>query len=105
MREKRSGDLSGIVMLWEVDSEKALGEVAVEERKTRENMLGLSCWSMVEVRLKVVLGGKWTWKICWVWWAQPGAGLEAIVDAAGVIESVGTMARPERRVARYKCEV
>ena len=63
MRENRSGDLSGMVMLWDEDSEKVF-VLDVEERKRRENMLGLSCWSIVEVRAKVALGGKWTWKIC-----------------------------------------
>lgn len=67
MREKRSGDLSGMVMRWELDSEKADVDVdVVEGEKTRENMLGLSCWSIVEVKLKVVFGGKCTWKICWL---------------------------------------
>jgi len=73
MREKISGDLSGMVMLWEVVSEKAWLNVGDDEgRKARENMLGLSCWSMVEVMLKVVCGGKWTWKICEAWCAEPG---------------------------------
>jgi hypothetical protein len=35
----------------------------LSERKTRENIEGASCWSMVRVREKVVSGGKWTWKI------------------------------------------
>ena len=61
-----------MVMLWEVVSEKAWLNVGDEGRKTRENMLGLSCWSMVEVMLKVVCGRKWTWKICEAWCALPG---------------------------------
>jgi hypothetical protein len=53
-----SGDLSVIVILREVVSWKVLFE-----RKTRENILGASCWSIVDVNAKVRLGGKWTRKI------------------------------------------
>ena len=80
MREKISGDLSGMVILWDEDSEKAV-LVVLDGRNTWENMLGLSCWSMVEVMLKVVLGGKWTWKICWVWWEHADTGVAVIVNA------------------------
>jgi hypothetical protein len=35
----------------------------VFERKRRENMLGESCRSMVELIMNVSFGGKWTWKV------------------------------------------
>ena len=56
MKVKRSGDRSVIVILREEVSTKR-----EFERKTRENMLGESYWSIVEDKVKVVEGGKWTW--------------------------------------------
>lgn len=58
MNVNSSGDLSVIVILREVVSWKVLFE-----RKTRENMLGASYWSMVAVKGKLRLGGNWTKKI------------------------------------------
>ena len=53
MKENRSGDLSVIIILREVDSWKVLFE-----RKALENMLGASCWSIVDVNVNVSFGGK-----------------------------------------------
>lgn len=53
MKVKRSGDLSVIVILRCAISTKHEGL-----RKTIENMFGMSCWSMVDVRMNVSLGGK-----------------------------------------------
>jgi len=57
------------------------------ERKARENMLGESRWSMVVVRVKVLLGGKCTWKVSW-WSVVDGGVGEMGVDDVCVVEVV-----------------
>ena len=96
MMVKITGDLSWMVIFWDAVSEK-VAPVVSDGRKTRENILGLSCWSMVEVRLKVAWGGKWTWKICW---ALPEAGVAAIANA----KSRAGRRQRALRSERYFCE-
>ena len=52
------------------------------ERKQRENMEGESCCSMVDVSVKVLEGGKWTWKVSW-WSVGAGVVVEAVWEARG----------------------
>ena len=99
MKAKITGDLSWMVIFWDAVSEK-VAPVVSDGRKTRENMLGLSYWSMVEVRLKITWGGKWTWKICWVCSGLSEAGVAAIANAESRAGRRQRVLRPER----YFCE-
>ena len=62
-----SGDRSAMIILRAARSRKPGRPTSVTgvggERKSVENILGASKWSIVLFRVKVLEGGKWTWKM------------------------------------------